>query len=124
MTTRKKVKINVTEEDIAEGRPFDCKACPIALALRRVIKDNLRIQVRDLDVLIEIPEKMVRVIDNVVTDVDIHVFGRDLFLHRSELPESAQTFISDYDAGPNSRIKNPPQPFTFTLSVPKLACRA
>jgi hypothetical protein len=25
MTTRKKVKINVTEEDIAEGRPYDCK---------------------------------------------------------------------------------------------------
>jgi hypothetical protein len=123
MTTRKKVKINVTDEDISEGRPYDCKGCPIALALRRVIKASTRIEVRDLCVLVEIPEQMARVKNNVVTDEDTHVFGRDLFMFRCNLPEQARSFISAYDAGPNSRIKNPPQPFTFTLSVPKIACR-
>ena len=123
MTTRKKVKINVTEEDIAEGRPYDCKGCPIALALRRVIKAGTRIEVRDLCVLVEIPEQMARVKNNVVTDEDTHVFGRDLFMFQCNLPEQARSFISAYDAGPNSRIKNPPQPFTFTLSLPKIAYR-
>jgi hypothetical protein len=38
MTTRKKVKINVTEEDIAEGRPFDCKA----VQLHSLSEESLR----------------------------------------------------------------------------------
>jgi hypothetical protein len=38
-----------------EGVQQDCMACPVALAVRRVVKDKVRIEVRDLSVLIEIP---------------------------------------------------------------------
>ena len=31
----KKITVEVTEADIAEGRPMDSELCPIALALKR-----------------------------------------------------------------------------------------
>ena len=61
MTTTTKVKIKVTAEDIVEGVQQDCIACPVARAVRRVVKDKVRIEVRDLSVLIEIPEHLIHI---------------------------------------------------------------
>lgn len=30
-----KIKLNVTENDIREGKPYDCNECPIAISLLR-----------------------------------------------------------------------------------------
>jgi hypothetical protein len=69
---KKKVKIKVTEQDIVEGVQQDCMACPVALAVRRVVKDKVRIEVRDLSVLIEIPEHLIHIENGMVMNDDVH----------------------------------------------------
>jgi hypothetical protein len=128
---KKKVKIKVTEQDIVEGVQQDCMACPVALAVRRVVKDKVRIEVRDLSVLIEIPEQLLHMEKGVVMDNDIHEVEDDLFMHRTALPAKARAFIDAYDTAepinelPVSVMSKTTviKPFTFTLSIPKVAHR-
>jgi hypothetical protein len=87
---KKKVKIKITEQDIVEGIQCDCTLCPVARAVRRVVKDNVRIEVRDLSVLIEIPEQLLHMEKGVVMDNDIHEVEDDLFMHRTSLPAKAR----------------------------------
>jgi hypothetical protein len=127
---KKKVKIKVTEQDIVEGiqRLY---TCPVARAVRRVVKDNVRIEVRDLSVLIEIPEQLLHMEKGVVMDNDIHEVEDDLFMHRTSLPAKAREFIDAYDTAepinelPVSVMSKTTviKPFTFTLSIPKVAHR-
>ena len=128
MTTKVKVKIKVTEQDIVEGIQCDCTACPVARAVRRVVKDKVRIEVRDLSVLIEIPEQLLHMEKGVVMDNDIHEVEDDLFMHRTELPAKARAFIDAYDTACSLDLSvmskaTPIKPFTFTLSIPKVAHR-
>ena len=129
MTTTTKVKIKVTAEDIVEGVQQDCIACPVARAVRRVVKDKVRIEVRDLSVLIEIPEHLIHIENGMVMNEDVHTLGQDLFMHRTELPAKAREFIGAYDTAhladmlPASHSMRVIKPFTFTLSIPKVAHR-
>ena len=132
MPTTTKVKIKVTEQDIVEGVQQDCMACPVARAVRRVVKDNVRIEVRDLSVLIEIPEHLIHIENGMVMNEDVHTLGQDLFMHRTELPAKAREFIDAYDTAhladmlPEGALDNRVtviKPFTFTLSIPKVAHR-
>ena len=131
MTTTTKVKIKVTAEDIVEGVQQDCIACPVARAVRRVVKDKVRIEVRDLSVLIEIPVHLIHIENGMVMNDDVHTLGQDLFMHRTELPAKAREFIDAYDtAEPINELPvsvmsktTPIKPFTFTLSIPKVAHR-
>jgi hypothetical protein len=125
----KKVKIKVTEQDIVEGVQQDCMACPVARAVRRVIKDNVRIEVRDLSVLIAIPEQLLHMEKGVVMDKHIHEVEDDLFMYRTSLPAKAREFIDAYDTshladgmryGAKATVI---KPFTFDLSIPKVAHR-
>jgi hypothetical protein len=128
---KKKVKIKITEQDIVEGIQCDCTLCPVARAVRRVVKDNVRIEVRDLSVLIEIPEQLLHMEKGVVMDNDIHEVEDDLFMHRTSLPAKAREFIDAYDTAdlcnelPVSVMSKATviKPFTFTLSIPKVAHR-
>jgi hypothetical protein len=114
-----------------EGVQQDCMACPVALAVRRVVKDKVRIEVRDLSVLIEIPEQLLHMENGVVMDNDIHEVEDDLFMHRTALPAKARAFIDAYDTAepinelPVSVMSKTTviKPFTFTLSIPKVAHR-
>jgi hypothetical protein len=72
-------------------------ACPVALAVRRVVKDKVRIEVRDLSVLIEIPEHLIHIENGMVMNDDVHTLSHDLFMHRTELPAKARAFIDAYD---------------------------
>jgi hypothetical protein len=126
---KKKVKIKITEQDIVEGIQCDCTLCPVARAVRRVVKDNVRIEVRDLSVLIEIPEQLLHMEKGVVMDNDIHEVEDDLFMHRTSLPAKAREFIDAYDTAhladmlPEGARATVIKPFTFTLSIPKVAHR-
>jgi hypothetical protein len=51
-------------------------ACPVALAVRRVVKDKVRIEVRDLSVLIEIPEHLIHIENGMVMNDDVHTLGQ------------------------------------------------
>jgi hypothetical protein len=116
---------------LLEGVQQDCMACPVALAVRRVVKDKVRIEVRDLSVLIEIPEQLLHMEKGVVMDNDIHEVEDDLFMHRTALPAKARAFIDAYDTAepinelPVSVMSKTTviKPFTFTLSIPKVAHR-
>ena len=125
-----KVKIKVTEQDILEGIKQDCMACPVARAVRRVVKDNVRIEVRSQSVLIEIPEHLATT-ENVMVmekEEDSIGTGEALFMHRTELPAKAREFIDAYDTVCSVDLSvmpktTPIKPFTFDLSIPKVAYR-
>jgi len=85
MTT---ITIDVTTEDIAMGKPTNCHACPIYLAVVRAMPHLNRFL---LD----------------VTGVSVRYDRGRL----ASLPESAQDFISRFDAGQWVR------PFSFSLEV-------
>jgi hypothetical protein len=125
----KKVKIKVTEQDIVEGIQQDCMACPVARAVRRVVKDNVRIEVRSLSVLIEVPEHLANMENTMIMENETDSTGHDMLMHRTELPAKAKEFIDAYDTShlaglvPSSAKATLIKPFTFDLSIPKVAHR-
>lgn len=79
------MKIQVTQDDIDSGTPHEPEGCPIALAIQRVLgQDEVQ-----------------------VTDVGFVTIGLGDF----ELPASAVSFISYFDAGYDV------EPFEFELDV-------
>jgi hypothetical protein len=91
----KTVEISVTAEDIANGAISDCVACPIALAIGRVIPDAITV--------------------DVFTDhADFCDTVKFEPLADATLPDSAAEFINRFD---NRREV---QPFTFQLEVPEV----
>jgi hypothetical protein len=87
-----KVEINVTDEDIENGQPGDCQLCPIALAIRPLLRSDLQPKVRS-------------------NGIAFH--GAD---HRGlsiPLPSEAKDFICDFDDEDCSI-----SPITFNLDIP------
>lgn len=83
------ITISVTAEDIAAGKPRWCSSCPIALAMKRTLKD--------MD-----PAMKVAVSMNTLTIIGPH----DDVNYRT--PFSAQAFINAFDSG------LPTLPFEFS----------
>ncbi len=89
------IKINVTTEHIAKGKPGDCSNCPVALAL----------------------------VDGIPNVTFVLIDGHDIDLcdakhvHNVATPQEVQEFILNFDRG----IK-PHLPFSFELEVPEVLC--
>jgi len=81
------VRIEVTAEDIAKGRRWECTLCPVSRAIARV-----------LDCRPQVGPDSVTLFCNARRFEDVR------------LPESAQRFIQDFDA----RVGRP-APFAFDL---------
>jgi hypothetical protein len=79
----------------------------------------------------EIPVHLIHIENGMVMNDDVHTLGQDLFMHRTELPAKARAFIDAYDTAepinelPVSVMSKTTviKPFTFTLSIPKVAHR-
>jgi hypothetical protein len=78
------LKIQVTGEDIANGKPDDCESCPIALAMKRAIPD----------------------LDWIEVDGDAQ-WGTTDGGFGTRFPEVAKNFIRAFDSG------DPVKPFEF-----------
>lgn len=81
--------IKVTQEDIDGGITDDMRLCPIALAVRRITKEDL-VEVDENTIYIET------------------IIGRSPKLYKTS--KTAKKFIQDFDAG--EKVK----PFSFKLS--------
>lgn len=88
-----KVKVEVTNEHIAEGKPF-CLDCPVAIAVNELTIPKVLAQVNDED------------IDFIHSDPEIKNIA-------VELPKRARSFVFCFDSG--SSVK----PFSFALNIPK-----
>lgn len=86
------VRIEVTEQDIADGIAGQCDRCPIAIAIARACA----------------ADTSVRVGPALAGISAARMFGTAFV----KLPESAQDFIFRFDAA------RPVEPFSFTLDIP------
>lgn len=87
----KSLIIDVTQEDIDEGKRFEPCGCPVALAVQK-----------------KIPERRV-----IVYSHKIQIGEDEIFV---ELPPSAKEFICKFDKKSND--KSPVSPFSFELVIP------
>lgn len=46
MGETKTIRVEVTAEDIAAGKRFECRSCPAALAILRHVKDGVQVEVQ------------------------------------------------------------------------------
>lgn len=118
MERMKVKKIKVTADDISDGTTSDCLSCPIALAIRRVVKKNCRVEVRSLSVLIQVDDKLTRPHDYIDDEI---VPENGVFpVIRLSLPQRARDFIDRFDSfgseveAYDSIVK----PFSFELPIP------
>ncbi len=79
------MKIEVTEDDIRNGKSYDCMTCPIALALSRAFKESLHVRATPFSLFVDNPPR---------------IFNP---------PQSVVAFMVDFD------MHHPVQPFTFEL---------
>ncbi len=86
-----KIKIEVTDDDIKNGRQYDCTCCPIALAAKRAYPQALWFEVHTAEVSF--------------------TCNRQIAATWLDLPEIAQKFIKSYDSDRNSVV-----PISFELS--------
>jgi len=120
MERMKVKKIKVTADDISHGTTSDCLSCPIALAIRRIVKKNCRVEVRSLSVLIQVDDKLTRPHDYVDDEQSVHANGQDIPVIRLSLPQRARDFIDRFDSfgseveAYDSIVK----PFSFELPIP------
>ncbi len=82
--------INVINADIAAGKKDDCRLCPIALAIKRLLN-------KDIYVL--------------VTPVYAEFYIGDKWVDISYLPPNARNFIDSFDKG------DLVQPFGFEIQI-------
>lgn len=94
----KRVTVNVTARDIIKGKRGECKCCPVALALNRLLKKPYAANVGISSVYYY-----------TITDIG-KVYGPDM-------PEFVSTFIYAFDGNKN------PLPFKFRMSIPKMVLR-
>lgn len=90
--------INVTIEHIEKGKKHDCGECPIALAIKEVVKDGVEFGVGTGRVTFQQPNS-----------------GE---YHSEYLPLVATGFIMGFDRG------YPVVPFTFELPIPGFYLKA
>lgn len=86
--------IDVTAADIEAGERGECQVCPVALAIKRVIRGDLIVSVIMGDVAIYKPTDLER------------------SLVRIELPDKVGTFITDFDKDRSVT------PFAFAIKIP------
>jgi hypothetical protein len=94
----KTVKISVTEQDIKEGSRGDCRFCPVALAIGRVIKYGKRISVEYRHL-------------NIIDKSNIPVRYKTCFI----LPLKVTEFVEKFDLSFTIGLK----PFEFDLEFPE-----
>ena len=92
-----RVPVEVTDKDIAKGKPRTDNACPIALALKRIVRPRYEAMVGYADVWHYTPD------------------GDEL--PTTTLPQRAVSFIDKFDTG------KPVHPTTFVLALPACAVR-
>ena len=93
----KRIQVSVSQENIDNGVPADCTACPITLALK-----DLGIEASVYSSAVYFP-----------TATGMQAL--------SVLPTLAQCFIQDFDRAQRNRNEwtDPIEPFTFNLQVPE-----
>jgi hypothetical protein len=105
------IKINVTREDIMLGQRGRCEDCPIAIAIRGVVKDNVYVNVGAGHALLSLlhrnPQAAFQQLQGTSQDKS------DL---RVKLPEEVINFIHAFDYGDDKRKKL--KPFNFQLDIP------
>ena len=94
--------IEVTQDDIDNGKPGECNSCAIALALRREYKTN------KVEVWVEGGDPILRVNDD---DLNIDSFMESDVLDFIDLYDSYNKFDNDY----KGREHKIPKPFTLEV---------
>lgn len=92
-----KVNVNVTREDIQEGRNFDCHKCPIARAVTRALSGK-------------VPSKAVVSVGIDLVSVSLPRSKKVLFT--GTLPRKGVYFVATFDLGKKKRPCN----FPLTLN--------
>jgi hypothetical protein len=100
-----RLTINVTDEDIKNGRVMQCGDCPVALAADRAAR------AAGLGLHPRCPVAVTR------STITFWSPKSDEFL--AVLPENASAFVRNFDSPPHSR--ETPQPFTFKIDIPESA---
>lgn len=91
------ITIQVTKEDIDEGQRGRCELCPVALALRRHVADNVKVSVSSRAVSFTLLPR---------------VGPSHIPNHVAFLPVEAYSFVHNFDS------KWPTKPFEFNLNIP------
>lgn len=91
--------VNVTADDIRFGSPANPAACPVARAMRPVVRDALELEAFD--------QFIVRVLRG---RVDVTTAGRDW---TGKLPDAAKWFVRSFDGAPENNV----YPFGFTIDL-------
>lgn len=94
----KRVTVNVTARDIIKGKRGECRCCPVALALNRLLKKPYAANVG------------IQAVYYVSITNTGNVYGPDM-------PEFVSIFIRAFDGNKN------PLPFKFRMSIPKMVLR-
>jgi len=121
MERMKVKKIKVTADDISKyGMSSDCISCPIARAIRKVVKEDCRVEVRSLSVLIQVDDNITRPHDYVDDEQSVHANGQDIPVIRLSLPQRARDFIDRFDSfeGKLEEDDSVVKPFSFELPIP------
>ena len=120
MERMKVKKIKVTADDIKYGMSSDCISCPIARAIRKVVKEDCRVEVRSLSVLIQVDDNITRPHDYVDDEQSVHANGQDIPVIRLSLPQRARDFIDRFDSfgGTVEAYDSVVKPFSFELPIP------
>jgi hypothetical protein len=87
------MRIDVTEDDIRQGRPRNEECCPAALALRRALRPGAKVRVGCTEITID-----------------------DAYF---DLPKRVARFIRDFDSKPLNDVSkwSEPEPFSFELPI-------
>lgn len=103
-----KVRINVRQQEINEGRPIAICGCPVALAIAHAFPSVYRVTVDGMTA------KLFRTKED-------RVQWRGVF---SDLPQVAVSWITDYDYIASTGEGEIPGPFSFELEIPDDALSA
>jgi hypothetical protein len=98
--------ITVTAEHIAEGKPDNCRDCPVALAILAAMPDARRVSV--MQSLEGRTYTQIRVIPDSTRPANRTTLEADL-------PAEVARFVRAFDHG------EPVEPFSFTVDIPEAA---
>jgi hypothetical protein len=96
----KRITVNVTAHDIANGRKKDCYKCPVALALMRALEAVNDIKVKTVSV------------GNGAAQITLVYSDHMSTYSWPQLPDAAADFVWRFD---NFRVV---EPFSFELEIP------
>ncbi len=92
--------VQVTAEDIANGEPLERCACPVALAIQRLLKPELTVDV-------------------MTTFAFVYLHPKQWPEARIDWPLEVQSFIRRFDDTSRSIRRRRLSPFSFTVNVPE-----